>query len=110
MISVFHPTNHHVTKSTLNTKSPKLAMHQPSQDQILLPPNFSHITLEAFVRIDSSHISKIMIFVFHPSHHQVTKSSQNTKITKLGFAPTILRSIPFAPKLFPHHFGGICED
>ena len=29
---------------------------------------------------------------------------------ELGFAPTIPRSIPFALKLFPHDFGGICED
>jgi len=47
-----------------------------------------------------------MIFVFHPTHHQVTKSRQ---ITKHGLAPTMPRSIPFAPKLFPHHFGGIFE-
>jgi len=53
--------------------------------------------------------SKIMIFVFHPTHHQVTKSRKNTKITKLGLAPTMPRSIPLSPKLFPHHFGGICE-
>jgi len=82
-------------------------MHQLCQDQFLLPPNFSHITLEAFVRFESGHISKTMIFFFHPTHHQVTKSSQNTKITKLGYAPTMSISIPFAPKLFPHHFGNI---
>jgi len=51
-----------------------------------------------------------MIFVFHPTHHQVTKSSQNTKIMELGYAPTMPRSIPFAPKLLPRHFGGFCED
>jgi len=51
-----------------------------------------------------------MIFVFHPTHHEVTKSSQNTKIMELGFAQTMPRSIPFAPKLLPHHFGGISED
>jgi len=51
-----------------------------------------------------------MIFVFHPTHHQVRKSSQNTKIMELGFAPTIPRSNPFRLKLFPHEFGGICED
>jgi len=51
-----------------------------------------------------------MIFVFHPTHHQVTKSSQNTKIMELGYAPTMPRSIPFAPKLLPHPFGGICQD
>jgi len=61
------------------------------------------------VRIESIHISKTMIFRFHPTHHQVTKSSQNTKITKLGLAPTIPRSISFSPKLFPHHFGDICD-
>jgi len=108
MIFVFHS---HTTKSqnlAKTSKSPNLAMHQPYQGQFLLPPNFSHITLEAFVRFESSHISKTMIFVFHLPHHQVTKSSQNTKITKLGLAPTIPRSISFAPKLFPHHFGGIC--
>jgi len=85
-------------------------MHQPCQDQFLLIPNFSHITLEAFVRIESSQFSKTMIFVFHPSHHQVKKSSQNTKTMELGYAPTMSRSIPFHPKLLPHHFGGICED
>ena len=68
------------------------------------------MTLEVFVRIESSQFSKKMIFVFHPTHHQVTKSSQKTKIMELGFAPTIPRSIPFAPKLLPHHFGGICKD
>jgi len=29
---------------------------------------------------------------------------------ELGFAPTMPRSIPFAPKLLRHHFGRICED
>ena len=85
-------------------------MHQQCQHQFLLLPNFSHITLEAFVRIDSSQFSKTMIFVFHTTHHQLTKSSQNTKIMELGFAPTMPRSISFAPKLLPHHFGGIFED
>jgi len=51
-----------------------------------------------------------MIFVFQPRHRQVTKSSQNTKIMELGFAPTMPMSIPFAPKLLPPHFGGFCED
>jgi len=99
----------HTTKSQNLAKSPNLAIHQPYQDHFLLLANFSYITLEAFVRFESSHISKTMIFVFHPSHHQVTKSSQHTKITKLGLAPTIPRTNPFAPKLFPHYFGGICE-
>ena len=84
-------------------------MHQPCQDQFLLLPSLSHITLQAFVRFESNHFSKTMIFVFHPTHHQVTKSSQNSKITKLGYAPSTPRSIPFVPKLFPHHFVGICE-
>jgi len=84
-------------------------MHQPYQDQFLLLPNFFHITLEAFERIEYTQFSKIMIFVFHLTHNQVSKSSQNTKITKLGLAPTMSRSIPFAPKHFPYHFGGICE-
>jgi len=82
-------------------------MHQPCQDQFLFPRNFFHITLEAFVRFEANHISKTLIFVFHPSHHQVTKSDLNTKITKLGYAPTMPRSIPFAPKLIPHHFAHI---
>jgi len=81
-------------------------MHQPYQDQFLLLPKFFHITFEAFERIEFTQFSKIMIFVFHPTHHQATKSSQ---ITKLGLAPTLPRSIAFAPKLFPHQFGGICE-
>jgi len=72
--------------------------------------NFSDITLEAFERIESSQFLKTMIFVFHPTHHQVTKSNQNTKIVELGFAPTMPRSIPFSPKLPPHDFGGIFED
>jgi len=87
-----------------------LAMHQPFQDQFLVLPNFSHITLEVFMKIQSNQFSKTMIFVFHPTHHQVTKSSQYTKIMELGFAPIMPRSIPFAPKHLPHHFGGICED
>jgi len=49
-------------------------------------------------------------FHFSPNIPQVTKSSQNTKIMELGYAPSIARSIPFAPKLFPHDFGGISED
>jgi len=100
----------HSTKSQNKTKTPKspnLAIHQPCQDQFLLLPNFSHITLEAFLRFESNHISKTLIFVFHPTHHQVIKSGQNTKITKIGYARTTPRS--FAPKLFPRHFGGICE-
>jgi len=68
------------------------------------------MTLEAFVSIESSQFFKTMIFVFHPTHHLVTKSSQNTKIMELGHSPTLPRSIPFAPKLLAHHFGGICED
>jgi len=104
MIFVFHPTHHQVTKSSQNTKITKLGLAAT-----ILPPNFSNITLEAFVRFVSNHISKTLIFVFHPAHHQVIKSSQNTKISKLGYAPTMPRSIPFAPKLLPHQFGGICE-
>ena len=68
----------HSTTSQNQAKTPKswnLAMHQPFQDQFLLLPNFSHVTLEAFVKIESSHFCKTMIFVFHPTHHQVTKSS-----------------------------------
>ena len=84
MIIVFHPTHQQVTKSSQNTKIMHLAMHQPCQDQFLLLPNFSHITLEAFVRIDSCQLSKTMIFVFQPTHHQVTKSSQNSKIMHLA--------------------------
>ena len=109
-IFVFTP---HSTKSqnqAKTTKSRNLAMHQPSQDKFLLLPNFNHITSEAFVRIESSQFSKTMIFVFHPTHHHIAKSSQNTKIMELGYAPTMSRSIPFVPKLLPHHFGGICED
>ena len=72
--------HHQVTKSSQNTKIMNLAMHQPYQDQFVLLPNFSHLTLEVFVRIEYSQFSKTMIFVFHPTHPQVTKSSQNTKI------------------------------
>jgi len=68
------------------------------------------MTLEIFMSIESSQFSKTIIFVFHPTHHQVTKSSQNTKIMKIGIAPTMPRSIPFALTLLPHHFGGIFED
>ena len=110
MIFVFHPTHHQVKKSSQNTKIMHLAMHQPCQDQLRLLPNFSHFTLEVFVRIESCQFSKTMIFVFHPIDHHVTKSSKNTKITELDFAPTMPISIPFAPKLLPYHFGGICED
>ena len=47
-------------------------------------------------------------FLFFTPH---TTMSQNlAKITKLGYVPTIPRSIPFAPKLFPHHFGSIWKD
>jgi len=109
-IFVFHHKHHQVTKSSQNTKIMNLAMHQPCQDQLLLLPNFSHITLQAFVRIESSQFSKTMIFFFHPTHHQVTKSSQNTKIMELAYVPTMSRSIPFAPKPLLHYFGGICED
>jgi len=104
---VFLPTHHQVIKSSQNIKISKLGYAPTMPRSIPLPPNFSYITLEAFVRFESSHMSKNMIIVFHPAHHQVTKSSQHTKITKLGYAPTIPRSIPFAAKLFPHHFVGI---
>jgi len=110
MIFVF---TRHTTKSKNQAKTPKswnLALHQPCHCQFLLLPNFSHITLEAFVRIESSQLCKTMIFVFHPTHHQDTKSSQTTKIMEHGNAPSIARSIPFAQKVFPHDFGGICED
>jgi len=107
MIFVFHPTHHQVTKSSQNTKIMDFAVDQPCQDQYILLQNFSHITLEVFVRIESSHFSKTMILVFHPTQHQVTKSSQNTKILELGYAPTIARSIPFVRKLLPHDFVGI---
>jgi len=110
MIFVFTP---HTTKSQNQAKTQKswnLALHQPCQDQLLFLPNFSHITLEAFVRIEPNQLCKTIIFVFHPTHHQLTISSQNTKIMELGFAPTMPRSIPFTPKLPPHDFRGICED
>jgi len=68
------------------------------------------MTLEEFVGIESIQFSKTLIFVFHPTHRQVTKSSQNTKIMELGYAPSMPRSISFAPNLLPHHFGGICKD
>ena len=84
-------------------------MYKPYQDQFLLLQYFFHITWEAFERIEFIQFSKIMIFIFHTTHHEVTKYSQNTKIRKLVLAPTIPRSIPFALKLFPHHFGGICK-
>ena len=109
-IFVFHPTHYQDTKSRQNTKIMNLAMPQPCQEQFLLLPNFSHMTLQAFVRIESSRFSKTKIFIFHPTHHQATKSSQNTKIMEPGYAPTMSRSISFAPKLLPHHFGGICVD
>ena len=102
----------HTTKSQNQAKTPKspnLAIHQPHQDQFLLFPNFSHITFYAFVRFEPNHFSETIIFIFYPTHHQVTKSSQNTKIIKLGYAPTMPRWIPFAPKHFPHHFRGIFE-
>ena len=82
--SVFHQNHQQPTKSSQNTKIMNLAMHQPCQDQFLLIPNFSHITLEAFVRIESTQFSRTMIFVFHQNHHQPTKSSQNTKIMNLA--------------------------
>ena len=85
-------------------------MHQPCQDQLLLLPNFSQVSFEAFVRIESNQFSKTKIFVIHLTHHQVIKSSQNNKIMEFGHAPTMSRSIPFAPKLLPHYFGGICDD
>jgi len=107
MIIVFYPTHHQVTISSQNTTITDFIIHQPCQDQFLLLQNFSHITLEAFVRIESSQFSKTMIFVFHPTHHQVTKDSQNTKMMELRYAPTMSRSISFAPKLLPHDFGGI---
>jgi len=108
MIFVFHPTHHQFTKSSQNTKIMEFGYVEPPQDQFLLLPNFSDINLDAFVRIEYIQFCKTMIFVFQPTHHQVTKSSQNTKIMEL--APTLPRSIPFAPKLLPQYFGGICED
>ena len=59
--------------------------------------------------VECNQFSKTKIFVFHPTHHQLTKSSQKTKIMELGHGPTMSRSIPFAPKHLPHHFLGICE-
>jgi len=100
MIFIFYPTQHQVTKSSQNHQT--WLCTNPSKIN-----SFSSHTLEAFERIESTQFSKIMIFIFHPTHHQVTKSSQNTKITKLGLAPTMTRSIPLATKLFPHHFGSI---
>ncbi|KAK6645796.1 hypothetical protein PHAVU_L002190 [Phaseolus vulgaris] len=84
MIFVFHQNHHQATKSSQKSKIMNLAMHQPCQDQFLLIPNFSHITLKAFVRIESSQFSKTMIFVFHQNHHQATKSSQKSKIMNLA--------------------------
>ena len=101
------PPSHKIKPKHQNHQN--LVIQQPYQDQFLLLPTFSHITLEAFVRIEYSHISKTLTFVFHPSHHQVTRSSQNTKITKFGYTTTRSRTIPFVPKLFPHQFEGIWE-
>ena len=69
--------HHQVTKSSQNTKIMHLAMHKPCQDLFLLLPNFSPITLEVFVRIESSQFSKTMIFVFHPTHHQWWKKAKH---------------------------------
>jgi len=110
MIFIFHRSHLQVTKSSEKTKIMDFAMNQSCQAHFHLLPNFYHIALGAFLRIESSQFSKTMIFVFHPTHHQVIKSIQNTKIMELGYAPTMPRSISFAPNLLPHHFGGICED
>ena len=111
MIFVFHPTNHQVTKSTQTTKVTKFAYAPTIPRSIPSGPQTSPTSLWShFWRLSPATFPKSWFFVFHPTHHQVTKSSQNTKITKPGLQPTIPRSIPFAPKLFPHYFGGICED
>jgi len=109
LFSFFTP---HTTKSknlAKTPKSPNLVYHQPFEDQFLVLQKFYHITLEAFVRFESSHIFKTMILVFQSANHQVKKSTLNTKITIVGYAPSIRRSIPCASKILPHHFGGICE-
>ena len=88
----------HTTKSQYQAKTPNLVMHQPCQDQFLLLPKFSHVTLEAIVRFESRHFSKTMIFVFHPTHHQVTKSNQNHQ-TLLCTNHAKINS--FCPQTFP---------
>ena len=73
----------HTTKSQNQAKTPKswnLAMHQPCQDKFLLLPKFSYITLEAFVRIESSQFCKTMIFRFSPNtppSHKIKQKHQN---------------------------------
>jgi len=54
-------------------------MHQPCQDQFLWLSNFYDITLEAFVRIESSQFSKTMIFFSPktPSSHKIKPKHQN---------------------------------
>jgi len=110
MIFVFHPTHHQVTKSSQYTKIMDFGYAPTMPRSITFAPKLLPHHLEAFVRFESSQFCKTIIFFFHPTHQQLTKSSQNTKIVELGFAPTMPRSIPFAPKLLPQYFGGICED
>ena len=46
-------------------------------------------------------------FLFFTQH--TTKSQNQAKITKRGYAPTMSRSIPFASKVFSQHFEANCE-
>ena len=49
-------------------------------------------------------------FRFSPHTPPSHKIKPKHQIMELGFAPIMPRSIPFAAKLLPHYFGGICED
>ena len=103
----FHPTHPQVKKSSQNHQTWPCTNHTKIKffcSQTLSTSVWKHLRGSS-----PPNFIKSWFFVFHPTHHQLNNSSQNTKITKLGLATIMPRSIPFPPKLFPHHFGGICE-
>ena len=105
MIFVFHSTHHQVKKSSQNHQTWLCTNH--AKINSFCTQTFPTSLWKHLWGLSPSTFPKPWFSFFTPD---TTKSENVAKITKLGYAPTIPRSIPFAPKIFPHHFGRIRED
>ena len=70
-------------------KSPNLALHQQYQDQFRLTSNFSHITLEAFVGIESPSFAKPWFSFF------TTNTTKSQNLAKTPKSPNLAMHQPY---------------
>jgi len=60
---------------TKKAKTPNLAKPKPNQDQLLLPPNFSHLIFDAFVTIPHQDCTKTITSLIHQFCYQGKKTN-----------------------------------